>query len=152
MVIIGQNTLREKLRIDVMTELKASVLKAHKREDRSGMEITAGAVDEPNADAVLQAAMVVMAFGPGGNEPGEVDNDVTMTRLSQQPMMFQDSEVETQDRVSALETAVDDAVDHGLPPECAKMLRDIAFRTHLGVFRRVLLGDPPARVEPTVRL
>ena len=153
MVIIGQNTLREKLRIDVMTELKASVLKAHKREDRSGMEITAGAVDEPNAGAVLQAAMVVMAFGPGGNEPGEVDNDVTMTRLSQQPMMFQDSEVETQDRVSALETAVDDAVDHGLPPECAKMLRDIVFRTHLDVFRRELLGDPPESVEPmTVRL
>ena len=30
-----------------------------------------------------------------------------------------------QDRLGALETAVDDAVDHGLPPECARMLRDI---------------------------
>ena len=67
--------------------------------------------------------------------------------------MFQDSEVEMQDRVSALETAIDDDVDHGLPPECAKMLRDIVFRTHLDVFRQVLLGDPPARVDPmTVRL
>ena len=67
-------------------------------------------------------------------------------------MMFQDSEVEMQDRVSAVETAVDDAVDHGLPPKCAKMLRDIVFRTHLDVFRRALLDDPPARVEPmTVR-
>ena len=28
------------------------------------------------------------------------------------------------------------------------MLRDIVFRTHLDVFRRALLGDPPARVEP----
>ena len=55
--------------------------------------------------------------------------------------------------MGALETAVDDAVDHGLPPECAKMLRDIVFRTHLDVFRRALLGDPPAHVEPTtVRL
>ena len=35
----------------------------------------------------------------------------------------------------------------------AKMLRDIIFRTHLDVFCRALLGDPPARVEPTtVRL
>ena len=33
------------------------------------------------------------------------------------------------------------------------MLRDIGFRTHLDVFRRALLDDPPARVEPmTVRL
>ena len=33
------------------------------------------------------------------------------------------------------------------------MLRDIVFRAHLDVFRRALLGDPPARVEPmTVRL
>ena len=63
-------------------------------------------------------------------------------------MMFQDSEVEMQDRVGALGTAVDDAVDHELPPELAKMMRDIVFRTHLDVFRRTLLGDPLARVEP----
>ena len=57
------------------------------------------------------------------------------------------------DRVGVLETAVDTAVDRGFPPECAKMLRVIAFRTHLEVLRRVLLGDPPARVEPmAVRL
>ena len=68
-------------------------------------------------------------------------------------MMFQDSEVEMQDRVSSLGTAVDDADDHDLPPECVKMLSDIVFRTHLDVFRRALLGDMPARVEPlTVRL
>ena len=68
-------------------------------------------------------------------------------------MMFKDSEVEMQDHVGAVETVVDDAVDRALPPECAKMLRDIVFRTHLDVFRRTLLDDPPARVEPmTVRL
>ena len=67
--------------------------------------------------------------------------------------MFQDSEVEMKDRVGALGTAIDDADDQDLPPECAKMLRDIVFRTHLDVFRRALLGDPPARVETmTVRL
>ena len=82
-----------------------------------------------------------------------MDDDATLTLLSQRPMMFQDSEVEMKNRVGALETAVDDAVDHGLPPECAKMLRDIVFCTHLEVFCRALLGDPPVRVEPvTVRL
>ena len=58
-----------------------------------------------------------------------------------------------QDRVGPLGKAVDNADDHDLPPECAKMLRDIVFYTHLDVFRREFLGDPPARVKPmSVRL
>ena len=52
-VIIGLKTLREKLGIDVMTQLKASVLKAHGREDGPEMEAAAGAVAEPNAGACL---------------------------------------------------------------------------------------------------
>ena len=115
-IIIGQKTLREKLGIGIMVQLKESVLKAHGCEDGPEMEITAGAVGEPNAGAVLRAAMTVTAFGPGGDAPGDVDDDVTLTLLSQRPMMFQDSEVEMQDRVGALETPADDDVDHGLPP------------------------------------
>ena len=142
-VILGQKTLREKLGIDVRAQLKASVLKAPGREDGPKMETTAGAVGEPNAGAALRAAMAVTAFGPGGN-------DVTLARLPQRPMMFQDAEVEMQDRVRALDTAVDDAVDHVLQPECAKILPDIVFRTHLDVYRRAFLGYPPARVEPMI--
>ena len=67
--IIGQKTLREKLGIDVMAQLKASVLKAHGREDGPEMEITAGAVGELNAGAVMRAAMAATAFGPGGDAP-----------------------------------------------------------------------------------
>ena len=63
------------------------------------MEFTAGAVGEPNASAVLRAAMAATAFGPGGDAPGDVDDDVTLTLLSQRLMLFQDSEVEMQDRV-----------------------------------------------------
>ena len=95
------------------------------------MEIIAGAVGEPIASDVLRVAVAVTAFGPGGDAPNEVDDDVTLTLLSQRPMIFQDGEMEMQDRLGALETAVDDAADHGLPPECAKMLRHIVFRTHL---------------------
>ena len=152
--IIGQKNFRKKLGI---AQLKASVLKAHGREDGPEMEITTGgAAREPNAGAAVRAAMAVTAFGPGGDAPGDVDDDVKLTLLSQRPMMFQVSDVEVQDRVGALETAVDDAVDHSLRPGCAKMLRDIVFRgfrTHLDVFRRALLGDPPAHVAfMTVRL
>ena len=119
-----------------MAQLKAYVLKAHRCQDDSGMEFTALAVGEPNAGAVLRVAMAVTAFGPGGNASGDVEDEVTLTLLSQRPMMFQDSEVEMQDRVSAFETAVDDAVDHGLPPGCTKMMQYIVFRTHLDVIRR----------------
>ena len=91
MVIIGRKTLREKLGIDVMTQHKPSVLKAHGRKDGPEMETTAGAVDEPNAGAVLRAAMAVTPFGPGGGAPGDVDDDATLTLLSQRPMMFHNS-------------------------------------------------------------
>ena len=91
------------------------------------MEFTAGAVGEPNASAVLRAAMAATAFGPGGDAPGDVEDDVILTLLSQRLTMFKDAEVEIQDRAGPLDTAVDDAVDHGLPPECARMLRDIVF-------------------------
>ena len=64
-------------------------------------------------------------------------------------MIFQDSEVEMRDGMGVLETVMDNAVDHGFPPECAKMLCDIVFRTHLGVFRWACLIDPPASVEPS---
>ena len=59
------------------------MLKAHGREDGPEMEATAGAVDDPNAGAVLRAAMAVTAFGPGGGAPGDVDDDATLTLLSQ---------------------------------------------------------------------
>ena len=93
---------------------------------------------------MLLAAMPVTAFGTGGDAPGDLDDDATLPLRSQRPMMFQDDEVEMQDRVGALETVVDDAVDHGLPPECAKILGGTIFRTHLDVFRRALLGDRAA--------
>ena len=77
------------------------MLKAHGREDGPEMEITAGAVGEPNAGGLLRAAMAVMGSRPGGGTRGDVDDDATLTLLSQRPTMFQDSEVEMQDRVGA---------------------------------------------------
>ena len=55
MVIIRQKTLTEKLGIDVMAQLKASVLKAYGRQDGAGVELTARAAGEPTAGAVLRA-------------------------------------------------------------------------------------------------
>ena len=81
------------------------------------MESTAGhPVGETNAGDVVREAMAVTAFGPGGDAPGDVDDDVTLTLLFQRPIMVQDSEAEVQNRGSALETAVDDDVDHSVRP------------------------------------
>ena len=80
-IFVGQKYSREKFGIDVMAQLKASVLKAHGREDGPETESTAGPVGESNAGSVLRAAMAVMAFEPGGDAPGDVD-DVTLTLLS----------------------------------------------------------------------
>ena len=134
-----------------MAQLKASVLKTQGRQDGAGMELTARSVGEPNDGAVLRAAMAVTVFVPGGDAPGDVDNEAP-TPPSQRPMIFQDAEVEMRDRLGVLKTAVDNAVDHGSPPECAKMLRDIVFRTHLDVFCRAFSGDPPAREKPVAVL
>ena len=62
-VIMGQKTLRKKLGIDVMAQLKTSVLKACGRQDGAGMELTARAVGEPNAGAVLPAGRLSRRSG-----------------------------------------------------------------------------------------
>ena len=147
-VIIGQKTLRKKLGIDVVARVKASVLKAQGRQDGAEIELTARSVGEPNDGAVLRAAMAVTAFVPGSDAPGDVDDEFALTLPSQRPIIFQDSEVEMRDRVDVLETAVDNAVDHGSPPESAKMLRDTVFRTHLDVLCRALSGDLRACKKP----
>ena len=67
--------------------------------------------------------MAVTAFGPGDDAPGDVDDDVTLMLQSQRPMMFQDSEVEMQDRVGALETAVDDALTMAYRLMCQDVAR-----------------------------
>ena len=102
---------------------------------------------EPHAGTVLQVGIAVTVFRSGVDAPRGMDDDVTLTLPVQQLMTLEDSDVETTDRVSVLKTAVDDAVDHGFPPECTKMLRDIVSRTYLDVFRPAILGDLPARME-----
>ena len=104
-VIIGQKTLREKLGIDVMAQLKASVLKAQGRQDGAGMELPTRSVGEPNDGAVLRAAMAATSFLSGGDAPGDVDDEVALTLPSQRPMIFLDFGVEMRDRVGVLELA-----------------------------------------------
>ena len=107
----------------------------------------------PNAGAVLRAVMATTAFVPGGDAPGDVDDEITLTLPCQRPMIFHDSGVEMWDRVGVLEAPFDNCADHYSPSGCAKMLRDIVFRAHLHVLCPALLGNPSARENPVaVRL
>ena len=75
--IIGHKTPREHFGIDVMVQLKASVLNACGRHDSAGVELTARAAGGSHADAVLRGAMALTAFGPRGDGPGDGDNNAT---------------------------------------------------------------------------
>ena len=113
-----------------MAQGMAFELQAHGRHDGANIIVTPVTVGEFNAGAVLGAAIVITAFRLGGEGPS-IEDIVTLTLLSQQSMKFRNSDVEMHDIVKALETAVDDAVDDDLTPDCAKMLRDVVLRTHL---------------------
>ena len=136
-----------------MAQLKPSELKVQGRQDGTETELTARSGGKPNNRGVLRAAIDATAFVPGGAAPGDVDDEVALTLPSQRPMIFRDSDVEIWDRVDVLETADDNAVDHGSPSECDKMLRDIVFRTHPDMSCRALSGGRHARKNPgAVRL
>ena len=105
-----------------LAHLKAFVLKEHRRQDVAEIEFTALAVGERNACAVLRVAMAVTACSPGGYAPGDVDETITLTMLSQRHMTFHVYDVGMRDRAGAFETVVDDVVDHGVQPEFANML------------------------------
>ena len=100
---------------------------------------------EPNA--VLWVAIAITSFGPGVDAPGEVDDDVTLTLMSQRPIYLEDPGIGARDHVDLFKALIYDAVDHGFPATCAKMLRDIVSPKKHEVFRHAIQGHPPARVE-----
>ena len=128
MVIIRLRPLGRKRDIDVETQFEASVRKACRGKGGVVVDVTPHAMGEPNAGAVPWLAIAVTSFGPGVDAPGEVDDDVTLTLMSQRPISLQDPGVGARDHVDVFEALIDDAVDHGFPATCAKILRDFVCR------------------------
>ena len=127
-IVIGQNTLKKKLGIDVMAQLKASALKAQGRQEIAGMELTARSMGESNNGAVLRVAMSATAFASGGDLPGDVGDEVTLTLPSQRLIIFQNSEGEMR-VVRACRRHLSITL-LTMPPRRnvpSKMLRDIVF-------------------------
>ncbi|CAM9927206.1 unnamed protein product [Sphacelaria rigidula] len=61
--------------------------------------------------------------------------------------MFMEPVEEESVRMAALEESMTDTVANGLNVSKVERLRGILYR-HVNAFRRALMGDPPARVEP----
>ena len=87
-VITEENTLREPIGLDVMAQLKASVLKARERQDGAGVGLTHRFVGKHNDGALPRAAMTVTASVLGGDGPGSVDHEATLTLPSQRSITF----------------------------------------------------------------
>ena len=111
-----------------MAPLKASVPKARRGDDGARVDVTAHAVGELNAGAVLWVAISITAFGSGVDGLGEVDDDVTL-----QPQIRKVPTLKNGIVWDVYATVVDDAVDHGFPAKCAKILRDIVSCKQLEV-------------------
>ena len=85
--------------------------------------------------------------GRAGQEEDQTD-EVTDELVAKGPQMFMEPAEEMQERGKALAQAVEDAARNGLPPECVEKLRELVMRTYDRAFRRALVGEPPANVEP----
>ena len=142
MVIIGQKTLRDVRKIDVASQFYDQL-----RRMRGKHQVQAAS--PPLLVTQTHVHLTVEAFG-GGTGPVEEDqtDEVTDELLAQGPRMFMEPEEEMQARKAALVTAVFEAERSGLPPDCATRLRELVLDTHRGAFRRALVGEPPAAVEP----
>ena len=66
-----------------MAPLNTSVPKACRRQDDARVQVTAHAMGQPNAGAVLWVAIAFTASCPGVGAPGKVDDNVTLTLRSQ---------------------------------------------------------------------
>lgn len=82
MVVMGKNTLREKIVIRALAPLKESVLNTCGCQDGAEMELRARAVGEQNVGAVLRVAMADSAFRPASDAPGDVDDYDTEPAVS----------------------------------------------------------------------
>ena len=87
-VFLEEYTLREPIGMDAMAQLGVSVLKARGRQDGAGVELTHRFVGKPNDGAVLRAAMTLTASVLGGDAPGGMDHEATLTLPSQRSITF----------------------------------------------------------------
>ena len=167
LLIVGQVTLQEILKVDVMGMLRQTVLEVRGNGGgESGLE-WAGTKDTPLCDGgdVVDTRvgpimcgrqtvhLRVEAFGAESSvvPPDQAEEVAVKENLLQRsPRMFMDVEEERRMRDGALAAAVDAARKHGLTPECGERLRRMVLDQFPEAFRRALCGDPPAQVEPMI--
>ena len=150
LLILGSKTLREKLRIDVMKQLKITSAASG-----GGASITEHAPSEvpvmpPEIIDVRRAALTMEAMQLADIEveaAGETNGfeGVLLGREPEVMMRFSDREIQQHEQV--LEDAILRAARAGMPPNDLAELRRLVLGPYKEAFRWELTGEPPVQVE-----
>ena len=149
LLILGSKTLREKLSVDVMKQLRDMAAVS-----RGGASITAHAPAEvpampPEIIGVRRVAvtMEAMLADIEVEAAGETDGleDVLLDREPEITMSFSDREIQQREQV--LEDAILRAARAGMPPDDLAELRRLGLGPYKEAFRWGLTREPPVQVE-----
>ena len=143
-LILGSKTLREKLGIDVMASLKGKAQGG----DRSSGDMpedvgSRGGISLRRVAVTMEGMQAAGKLAAAMEPRDEFVEDVVVRG----PAMFMEVGDEVIARREAQMTAVDAALEAGLPSDPETRLRDILLGPLFDDFHRSLSGDPPARVE-----
>ena len=152
LLILGSRTLREKLIIDVMNQLRDTATASG-----GGASTTekAPAKVPPMKPGVIGVRRVVVtmevmqqAAGIEVEAAGETDRfkDMLLDRGSKMMTGFDDNEM--QQREQALENAILVPAQAGIPPDDVAKLRHLVLGRYKEAFRRRLTDEPRAQVKP----
>ena len=152
MLILGSKTLREKLSIDVMKQLRDTA--AASGGGTSSTECAPAEVPAmpPEVIGVRRVAVTIEAMQQVADievdAAGETNGfkDALLDRVPKMMIGFGDSKMEQ--REQTLEDAILRAAQAGMPPSNVAKLRRLVLGDYKEAFRWGLAGEPPAQVEP----
>ena len=152
-LIIGSKTLREKLSIDVMKQLRDTAAVSGggaSSTDRASAEVAAM---PPEVIGVRRMAVTMKAMQQVADieveTAGETDGFKDALLDGVPKLMMGSGDSETEQREQILKDAVWRATQAGMPPSDVAELRRLVLGHYEEAFHRGLTGEPPAQVEPT---
>ena len=151
LLILGSKTLREKLSIDVMKQLRDTAAGSGGGASRTEHAPAEVLTMPPEEIGVRSVAVIIEAMQQVAHieveTAGETDGfkDVLLDMVSKMMMGFGDSEIPQREPV--LEDAILRVARAGMAPDDLAELRQLVLGPYKVAFRRGLTREPPAQVE-----
>ena len=142
-LILGSNTLREKLGIDVTAFLKDRAQSSDRSNEDKPEDVGSRGEISLRRVAVTMKGIQAVSKVAAATEPRHAFVEDIVARG---PAMFMELGDEVIARREALMVAVDTALEADLPSDAETRLRDLLLGPLLDGFHRSLPGDPPARM------